>query len=92
MTTKSSPKRVLRAQADKIAANLKAAERGEATDPCLAKAVEEARERGIFKVAIVMDDKIISLDLPFETIRTSSEAGLSAYILDLMREKRRTMH
>lgn len=82
MTTKHSPLRQLQAQADKIAATLKAAERGEVA---MKPAVEK---KDSVKFGVVMDDKIITLEMPWETVRATSEAGLSAYVLRLMREQR----
>lgn len=86
MTTKHSPLRVLKAQADKIAQTLKAAERGEKIDVHFAEKIEAAREKESFKAGIVMDDKIIIIEMPWTTIRGTSEAGLAEYILDQMRE------
>lgn len=89
MTTKHSPLNVLKAQADKIAATIKAAERGDAgIDAHFEVRLAAARLKGMFKVGIAMDDKLITVELPWETIRSSSEVGLSAYILKLMREER----
>jgi hypothetical protein len=38
-----------------------------------------------------MDDKIITIDMPWTTIRATSEAALSEYILKQMREARKPM-
>jgi hypothetical protein len=92
MTTKHSPLSALKAQADKIAATLKAAERGEKTDIRFAEKVAAARNKESFKVGIVMDDKIITIEMPWATIRATSEAGLSEYIVKQMRELRETAH
>lgn len=86
MTTKHSPLHRLKAQADQIAAMLKAAERGEKIDVRFAAKIAEARKKGSFKVGIVMDDKVITIEMPWATVRSTSEAGLSAYIVDQMRE------
>lgn len=91
MTTKDSPLRVLKAQADKIAAIIAAFERGDPIDPGFAQQLEAARNHASFKVGIVMDDKIIKIELPWETIRSSGEVGLSEYILRQMREARDTL-
>lgn len=86
MTTKHSPLRRLKAQADGIAAKMKAAERGEI-------AVKgDARDRDSVKFGVVMDDKIITLEMPWATIREYSEVGLAEYILKLMREDRSAAH
>ena len=81
MTTKHSPLGVLKAQADHIAATLKAAERGDKIDARFAEKITAARANESFKVGIVMDDKIITIDMPWATIRGADEAGLSEYIL-----------
>ncbi len=57
MTTSHSPLSQLKAQADKIAATLKAAERGEQIDVRFAEKIEAARSKDSFKVGIVMDSK-----------------------------------
>lgn len=92
MTTKHSPPRVLRAQADRIAAMLKAAERGEKIDVRFAEKIAAAREKDAFKAGIVMDDKIIVIEMPWTMIRQTSEAGISEYILNQMRETRAATH
>ena len=88
MTTSHSPLRVLKAQADKIAQTLKAAERGEniASDPF--GKIAASIERGHFKTGIVMDDKLITIEMPWSMIRETSEVALSTYILKQMRETR----
>jgi len=88
MTTRSSPLRVLKAQADKVAATLKAFERGEPVEARFAAQIQAARSRERFKLGIVMDDKVITIDLPWATINSTGEVGLSEYILKLMREQR----
>ena len=88
MTTKHSPLSALKAQADKIAETLKRAERGEKIDVRFAAKIDAARGKESFKVGIVMDDKIITIDMPWATIRATSEAGISEYIVKQMREAR----
>ncbi|MEI9804135.1 MAG: hypothetical protein WDN48_06265 [Pseudolabrys sp.] len=88
MTTKHSPLSTLRKQADKIAATIKAAERGDKIDVRFAEKIEAARGKESFKVGIVMDDKIYTIEMSWFTIRNSSEAGLSEYIVNQMREAR----
>lgn len=91
MTTTQSPLRVLKAQADKIAATLKAAERGEKIDVRFAGKIEEARTKPTFKAAVIMDDKVITIEMPWSLIRETSEVGLADYILRQMRESRDTV-
>jgi hypothetical protein len=88
VTTKHSPLSQLKAQADRIAATLKAAERGDKVDVRFAHKIAEARAKASFKVGVVMDDKVITLDMPWATIRSTTEAGLSEWIVDQMREAR----
>ena len=88
MTTGHSPLIALKAQADKIAAILKAAERGEKIDVRFAEKIDAARAKESFKVGIVMDDKIITIEMPWATIRSTDEAGIAEYILEQMREAR----
>lgn len=92
MTTKNSPLRVLKAQADNIAMMVKAFERGEKIDVQFAEKLEVARQKEIFQFAIAMDDKILTIEMSWEIIRSTSEVGLAEYILDVMREKRRTIN
>lgn len=87
MTTKHSPVSALKAQASAIAATLKAAERGDKLPVRYAESIEAARARGSFKVAIAMDDKIVTVEIPWATIRETEEAALVEYILNLMRER-----
>lgn len=86
MTTKHSPLSVLKAQADRIAATLKAAERGEKIDARFAEKIAAARFKDSFKFGIIMDDKVITVEMPWVKIRTSDESGLSEYIVKQMQE------
>jgi hypothetical protein len=63
---------------------LKKIERGEVND---AK-IEAARATPCIKVGVVMDDKIVSIDMPWATIRASAEPVLSAFVLKQMQEAR----
>ncbi|MES0071848.1 hypothetical protein [Mesorhizobium sp. M0058] len=92
MTTKHSPLNALKAQADKIAATLKAAERGEKIDARFAEKIAAARAKESFKVGIVMDDKVITIEMPWATIRGTNEAGIAEYILGQMRETRNAIN
>lgn len=88
MTTKNSPLSTLKAQADKIAATLKATERGEHIDVRFAEKIELSHRKQGFKVGIVMDDKVITIEMPWSTVRSTSEVSLAEYILKQMRETR----
>jgi hypothetical protein len=78
MTTSKSPISLLKAQADKVAATLKAAERGEKMGT-----VDRSKEDITF--GIVMNDKTIKITMPWELIRKYSEATISEYIVGKMR-------
>jgi hypothetical protein len=82
MTNKNSSLREIKAQADAIAKTLKAAERGELVDP----KIEAARKTPNFIVGVVMDDKVLRITLPWETIRSFGEVALSEWIIREMRE------
>jgi hypothetical protein len=85
MTTSKSPLSKLKAQADKIAKTMKAVERGErvAADP--AGKIAAALARGMVKFGILMDDKIITVEMPTAVIRESSEAAISEWVINYMR-------
>lgn len=89
MTTAHSPLRELRGQADAMARLLKAIDRGEdvgVNDP--AGKIAASRAAGRVKFGIVMDDKLLSIEMDWSTVRSASEAGISALILRHMREQR----
>lgn len=89
MTTAHSPLRVLKVQADGIASMLKAAERGEDLGVRdAAGRIAAARKQDAVKFAVVMDDKMLSIEMRWDAIRGMSEAAISAYILKHMREER----
>jgi hypothetical protein len=91
MTTKNSPLSVLKRQAQQFAAMMKAFERGEKIDVRFIEKLEAARaNKSSVKVGIVMDDKIVTIDIAWETIAKTSEVALAEYVLDLMRETRAT--
>lgn len=92
MTTKNSPLSALKAQADKIAETIKRAERGEKIDVRFAETIKAARGKESFKVGIMMDDKLITIEMPWATIESTSEVGLAAYILKQMREDRNAVN
>ena len=93
MSTARSPLRKLKAEADKIAAQLKALERGEvnAPDP-LGKVAAARAGKQALTFAVVMDDKILKIEMPWATIVSLSEAGISEWILKHMRESREVTH
>lgn len=76
MTNSHSPLRALKAQADKIAAMLKAVDRGEKVDVRFAEKIEAARDKESIKFGVVMDDKIVTVDMPWATLRETSEVWM----------------
>ncbi len=92
MTTKHSPLSKLKAQADKIAQKLKAMERGENVHADPLGKIEAARGRDALKFVVAMDDKFISIEMPWAKIRETSEVGISEWILRQMRESREAGH
>lgn len=92
MTTKNSPIGVLKAQAAVIAGLIKAAERGEKIDAGFAERIEAARKNDSFKIGIAMDDKVITIEMPWVTIRATSEEGLAEYIVAQMAEARHAVN
>lgn len=88
MTTKHSPPEAIRAQAKEIARLIKEAEKGNPVPPQFKAAIAAARERDVFKVAVVMDDKTLILDLPWSVIRETTRDALMEWIMDAMLERR----
>lgn len=91
MTTSHSSLSRLKGQADKIAQMIKASERGEKIDVRFAEKIREARTKEVFVVGIAMDDKFLKIDIPWVTIRQTSEVALAAYILKQMKGSRETL-
>lgn len=83
MTTKHSPLAALKAQADQIATLLKAAERGD-NIPSMA----QARSQPSFTFGVVMDDKVLRIEMTWEKVRDTEWVALSEYIVLQMQEKR----
>jgi hypothetical protein len=92
MTTKHSPLRVLKSQADEIARRLVAFERGEITHDEFHAKLLAARKADSLKLGIFMDDKLITVEIAWATIKATGEVAMSEYILKLMREQRDTVH
>ena len=84
VTTARSSTNELRRQANEIARTLKRAERGEV----IMGKDEEARSRPSVIFAVAMDDKILKIEMTWDSIRGTTEHGISEYIFDLMRESR----
>lgn len=92
MTTARSPLHVLKLQADQIAAQLKRIADGHNDTPDPAGKLDGARTRSSITFGIVMDDKLIHIEMLWEMIRDTSEAGIAEYILKQMRESRDASH
>ena len=92
MTTSHSPLRVLKAQADHIAKTVKAVERGENPIEDRGGKIAVALTKDSVKFGVVMDDKVITIEMTWATIRETSEAGISEFILKQMREARDAVH
>ncbi|MDE2101679.1 MAG: hypothetical protein KGL39_30820 [Patescibacteria group bacterium] len=92
MTTSQSPIRVLKAQADHIAQIVKAVERGEKPAADVGGRIAAARKRDSVKFAVIMDDKTLSIEMPWSMIRDTSEVGIAEYILKYMRGAREATH
>jgi len=85
MTTSHSPIEALQKQADKIAKQLKLALNGEISVPDPAGKLAAALKRESISFAIVQDDKVTKIEMPWSVIRSSTEAEISAWILDRLR-------
>jgi len=86
MTTKDSPPEQVKSQTDRIARVLKRAEKGYKIDVQFAEKIREARKKDSFTVGIVMDDKVLKVDISWTTIRETQESDLSDWICNQMRE------
>lgn len=79
MTTAQSPVSKLKAQADAIAKRLKQVVRGE---------LPSFPKKDRIKFGVVMDDKLITVDMAWDTICQSDEAAISEMILREMQERK----
>jgi len=77
MTTSQSPDYRIRQQSAAIAARLKQAAAGEIYIP--------SKDKDRIKIGIAMDDKTITLEIPWETIRNTTQSALDEYIFVLMK-------
>lgn len=84
MTTSQSPIRLLRAQATYIAKTLKDAERGYFPDMAFAAKFKAAREKESFSMGLVMDDKVLTLDIPWTKIQETNATDLTEWIVRKM--------
>jgi hypothetical protein len=92
MTTSQSPLRVLKAQADAVAKALKAAERRELVVDPHGVNLADSRDRESVLFAVIMDDKTLKIEMTWATIKATSEAGISEFILRQMLGARDAPH
>lgn len=92
MSTEHSPESILREQAHHIAVTLKRAEQGENVAPDPMHRIGKSLELGVVKLAIVMDDKLIALAIPWEQVRALTLPLLCDFIYGLMRGAREKAH
>lgn len=85
MTTSQSPRSAIKAQSDMIAKLLKAVERGEHPIEDVGGKIAASLASGKVKVGIVMDDKVVTMDMPWPTVKVTSEVALSDMIGRYMR-------
>lgn len=87
MSTGNSPLSKLKREAENMARILKMADRGEriAKDP-LGK-IAASKASGVFAIGLMIDDKVVRVDIPWRTIHSFSEVALAEWILKLMRNK-----
>ena len=88
MTTARSPLRILKRQADEIAAKLKRIADGHTDVPDPLGKLHAARGRDSITFGIVMDDKVLQIEMAWTMIRETSELGIAEFILRQMREAR----
>ncbi len=80
----------LRRQADKIAKNLKAIDRGETVTDDRDGKIAASRIKGEVKFAIIVNDKACVIEMTWASIRDSTEAALSAFVLKQLRDTETT--
>lgn len=85
MITSQSPRSAIKAQSDMIAKLLKAVERGERPIEDIGGKIAASLASGKVKAGIVMDDKLVTLEMPWIMIKATSEVGLSEMIGRYMR-------
>lgn len=89
MTTKNSPIAELRNIANNIAVMMKKAERREyPKTPNVEKLIHAREHNPGMNSGIVMDDKVITIEIPWPMIAAYSEHELTEYIITLMREEK----
>lgn len=87
MTTKDSPRGKLKAQADNIAKTLKGFIRGKIPPGPFTDKLRESLDKPGIKFAVVMDDKVLKMEMPWSVIRETDERGISEWIVSQMSEE-----
>lgn len=92
MSTSHSPLKKLKTEAARIAKQLKMLAAGKSTANDPAGKIKAALARETVNFGIVMDDKVLTVEMPWSQIRETSEAGIAEWILDYMRDARAQSH
>lgn len=92
MTTARSARRLLQKQADTVAFKLKQAERGRLLGTKHDEKIIAARAKESVTFAIVMDDKVLKVEMTWTKIRDTSEEGIAEFIVNQMMEAKHAVH
>lgn len=88
MTTKHSSRAKLKTQADQIAKTLKGFYDGKIPDGQFVQKLKDARAKdGVTFGIIVMDDKVLKIEMPWTVVATSTERAISEWIVSKMAEE-----
>lgn len=79
----NTSKEVLRIQAEEIASILKKTENGEV--------FSESRKHPSITFAVVLNDKILKIEMTWKIIRETSQTGIAEFILNHMNESQETV-
>lgn len=88
MTTKNSPRSALKIQADRMAKVLKGFLAGTIPDGPFVQKLKDALDKPSIKFGIVMDDKVLTIEMPWSVIRETGEREISEWIISKMAEER----
>lgn len=91
MTTSRSPIEDLRRQAETTAKILKLASTGARMPNDRGGRIAAAQASDRITFAVVMDDKVLQVEMLWSVIRASDEAAIAELILDAMRGEHRTV-
>lgn len=87
MTNQRTGLRELQRRSDKMAAKLKAWERGDIASDVTGK-IAEWRKRDVVAFSVPVDEGAVTFEMPWAVIAEASEAELSFFILKGVRETR----